>query len=118
MFTKSLLSIFIGSVLTLLFVAQTPAFKPKQENEDSEITKYKECLKFSKEKIKNLNLHKTDRIFDKQLESIKEIKEENKVLKKEKNTILFDTVKILIRDTVYIEKTDTLIKRKKLFGIF
>jgi len=118
MLTKLMLSIILGSAFTLMVVSNLSSKKQIHKPEDQEIIKFNNALEASKEKIKSLNLHRTDRIFDRKLEDIKDIKEEYKVLKKEKSIVKIDTIKIVIKDTIYLEKTDTIIKRKKLFGIF
>jgi len=111
MLSKILLIVVAGGFTLSLFVTAVPQPTKDVIKPDTDLVKYKEVLKESKEKIKDLHLHKVDKEVEKELDKIKVIKLENKILKKERNSFKVDTVKIIIKDTIFVTHKDTIVKR-------
>ncbi len=111
MLSKILLIVVAGGFTLSLFVTAIPQPTKDLIKPDTELIKYKEVLKESKEKIKDLHLHRVDKEVEKELDKMKVFKLENKILKEERNSFKPDTIKVVVRDTVYITKKDTMFKR-------
>lgn len=116
MATKGLMLLFTG--VFLLMISSVPLNSQRKpvskDNTDSlereELLQLREALNESRLKIRDLDLKHTDKIFDNELGKVKEALVENKLLREEM-LARPDTVKVIVRDTVYITKKDTLVKR-------
>ena len=116
MAAKGLMLLFTG--VFLLMISSVPLNSQRepvsQDRTDSlekeELLKFRDALNESRVKIKELDLKRTDKIFDNELGKVKEALVENKHLREEM-LAKPDTIKVIVRDTVYITKKDTMVKR-------
>lgn len=111
MLSKILLIVVAGGFTLSLFVTAIPQPTKDLIKPDTDLIKYKEVLKESKEKIKDLHLYRVDKEVEKELDKMKVFKLENKILKEERNSFKPDTVRVIVKDTVFLTHKDTVVKR-------
>ena len=111
MLSKILLIVVAGGFTLSFFVTAVPQPTKDLIKPDTDLIKYKEVMKESKEKIKDLHLHRVDKEVEKELDKMKVFKLENKILREERNSFKPDTVKVIVKDTVFLTRKDTVVKR-------